>query len=86
MGHHVVAEIARRDSEWFSWVAILLGVVLMVGLPLMFFMGVSNKKMMVITLDMQADVQRQSKEIEKLKRELKKGITHDTREEATDEK
>lgn len=50
----------------------------------MFLMGVVSKKMLNETLDIQADVRRELKQLKELKRELKKGSTHDNREEGTD--
>lgn len=59
---------------------------LFIALPMMLMFAIATKKMMVTTLDMQIDVRRERKELEKLKRELQKGLTHDTRQEAADEK
>jgi hypothetical protein len=50
----------------------------------MFLMGVANKKMLNETLNIQADVRREIKQLQELKRELKKGSTHDNREKDAD--
>ena len=77
MARDVVVRLARQDAQWFSWVAILLAIILFLSLPLAAWVAYKAKLMLDDGELMQLAIRRELKQLRDLKRDLKQNAAED---------